>query len=107
LLAKTVYEGVKQRMHQLQADVQARDQQIASLQASLEAAALHRDATLKQAQAEQQVWNLCTCPVYAETQGLVQHHLQFWSSTDMGTWLNLMSTCRIDQPAYCSVFSMR
>ncbi|KAL0047405.1 hypothetical protein WJX82_002558 [Trebouxia sp. C0006] len=54
LLAKTVYEGVKQRMHQLQANVQARDQQVASLQAGLEAAALHRDAALKQAQTEQQ-----------------------------------------------------
>ncbi|DBA83689.1 TPA: hypothetical protein ACH3X1_006232 [Trebouxia sp. C0004] len=54
LLAKTVYEGVKQRMHQLQADVQARDHQIASLQAGLEAAALHKEAALKQAQAEQQ-----------------------------------------------------
>lgn len=66
LLAKTVYDGVKQRMHQLQADVQARDQQIASLQAGLEAAALHRDAALKQAQAEQQVQDLCTCPAYAK-----------------------------------------
>ena len=50
-----MYEGVKQRMHQLQANVQARDQQVASLQAGLEAAALHRDAALKQAQTEQQV----------------------------------------------------
>ncbi len=71
LLAKTVYEGVKQRMHQLQADVQACNQQIASLQAGLEAAALHRDAALKQAQAEQQVQDLCNYHVYAKAQWLV------------------------------------
>ena len=55
LLAKTVYEGVRQRVQQLQADVQARDQQVAALQADLEAAASQRDVALKQAQCEQQV----------------------------------------------------
>lgn len=85
-----MYEGVKQRMHQLLADVQARDQQIASLQADLEAAALHRDAALKQAQAEQQVQDLGTCHVYAKARWLVYHHLRCWSSTSMSIWLNLM-----------------
>lgn len=55
LLAQTVYEGVKQRVQQLQADVQARDRQVAALHSDLEAAALQRDAALKQAQAGQQV----------------------------------------------------
>lgn len=80
-----MYEGVKQRMHQLQSDVQARDQQIASLQAGLEAATLHRDAALKQAQTEQQVQNLCTCHVHAKALWLVDHCLQPWSVTDVST----------------------
>jgi len=102
-----VYEGVKQRMHQLQADVQARDQQIASLQDGLAAAALHRDAALKQAQAEQQVWDLCTCHVHAKALWLLYLCLQPWRSTDMSARLNLMSTCEIAEPAYFAVFNMR
>jgi len=42
-------------VHQLQTDVQAREQQVAELKADLEAAALNRETALKQAQAEQQV----------------------------------------------------
>ena len=68
LLAKTVYEGVRQRVQQLQADVQARDQQVAALQADLEAAALQRDVALKQAQSEQQVRGLLLPMLLSQSQ---------------------------------------
>ena len=55
LLAQNVYEGVKQRMQQLQAAVQAKERQIAALQADMVTAEEHRATALKQADAKQQV----------------------------------------------------
>ena len=55
LLAQNVYEGVKQRMQQLQTAVQAKDLQIVTLQADMATAEEHRVAALKQADAKQQV----------------------------------------------------
>ena len=55
LLAKNVYEGVRQRMHQLQADVQDRDKHAAVLQSKLETLAQQHKSALQQMQLEQQV----------------------------------------------------
>lgn len=55
MLAKNVYEGVKQRMHQLQADVQQRDKHVADLQAKLTALANQHESALRQLHLDQQV----------------------------------------------------
>ena len=55
MLAKSVYEGVKQRMGQLQTDVHEREKRLAALQSQLEALALEHESALKQLQLKQQV----------------------------------------------------
>ena len=54
-LAKSMYEGVRQRMKQLQTDVQLRDEQILDLQSQLADAAKQQLAQQSQAHADQQV----------------------------------------------------
>ena len=54
-LAKSMYEGVRQRMKQLQTDVSQRDQHIHVLQSELAEAAREKVAQQHQAHADQQV----------------------------------------------------
>ena len=54
-----MYEGVKQRMGQLQTDVQEREKRLAALQSQLEALALEHESALKHLQLEQQVSMCC------------------------------------------------
>lgn len=55
MLAKNVYEGVKQRMSQLQADVREREERLAAVQSQLGTLALEHDSALRQVKLEQQV----------------------------------------------------
>ena len=59
LLAKSVYEGVKQRMGQLQTDAQEREKRLAAQQSQLEALALEHESALKRLQLEKQVSMCC------------------------------------------------
>lgn len=61
LLAKNVYEGVRQRVHQLQADVQERDKHAAALQSKLDAVEQQHEAALQQSKLDQQVSLRCSC----------------------------------------------
>ena len=60
-LAKSMYEGVRARMRQLQADVQLRDAQVLTLQSQLAAAAEDKLAVQHQAQKDQQVSIAAAC----------------------------------------------
>lgn len=59
MLAKNVYEGVKQRMSQLQADVREREERLAALQSQLGNLALEHESALRQVRLEQQVSICC------------------------------------------------
>lgn len=59
MLAKNVYEGVKQRMSQLQADVREREERLAALQTQLGNLALEHESALRQVRLEQQVSICC------------------------------------------------
>lgn len=56
-----VYEGVRQRMHQLQTDVQERDKRVAELQSQLDTLAVQHESALRQVLLDQQVSSCCYC----------------------------------------------
>ena len=59
MLAKNVYEGVKQRMNQLQTDVREREERLAALQSQLGNLALEHESALRHVRLEQQVSICC------------------------------------------------
>ena len=76
LLAKSVYEGVKQRMSQLQTDAQEREKRLAAQQSQLEALAVEHESALRRLQLEQQVSMCCHMGYCILPQGLCASYWQ-------------------------------